>query len=532
MNFQNRIVSANLEDGTLDISFPYSPDLVEVVRGLPDRKWVKSRGKWTVPYSEYHCKKVVEILTPYKFDFDARVERLAAGAKKTKVVYFPNRDGLFEFQSEAVEFTHQRGGRVILGDEMGLGKTIEALAWVRERPDLEQILIVCPASVVYKWEREIKKWVGENETVGILLTGKQPIPQTRWLIMSYAIMTSQQQQLRNLVWDLVIFDEAHKLKEPESLRSRCAATLPNTYAMLLTGTPMLNRPRELFNLLHYLNPNEWDNFFSYAQRYCDAHKNYFGWDFTGASNLTELNERLKKYMIRRTKKEVLTQLPDLTRTRLPVECRKDDIQEALESLKLWLIENGSTGASRAEAMVRLSKLRQAVGISKVKVTVDLAQEILDENSSQKLVIYAVHKSVVSMLEESLKDYHVSTITGETAQEERQKRIDNFQNHPYPRVMIISSAGGEGIDLFRADKIIFAEREWTPASEEQAEARCHRMGQKNAVEALYLIASGTIDVDMDMLIESKRDLFKTVVGQDVVKTSGKTIDEFFALIKNR
>lgn len=531
INYKERTVTANQIEGLLEIEFPYDSRLVELVRTLPDRKWNKSRSLWTTPLSEFHARKVIETLTPHDFDFDARVHRLADDKKKVSNAYFINRDGLFPFQSEAVDFIHKQGGRVILADEMGLGKTVEALAWVRERPDLRKILIVCPASVVYKWEREIKKWVGEDESIGVVTTGSQKIPDTRFYLMSYAIMVAQQQELRLVEWDLIILDEAHKIKSKDSQRSRSAMSLSYRYAILLTGTPLLNRPIELFPLLKYLNPGEWTDMFRYAMRYCDAHKNYFGWDFTGASNLPELRERIKTYMIRRTKKEVLDQLPDLTRTRLPVKVKREEIKQALEELQVWVKENGGDKGARGETLVRLAKLRQAIGIAKVPVAVEIVEDILEQSESQKVVIYAVHHVVVDMLEQALKKWGVSTITGEVSQQDRQKRIDAFQNRHSPRVMVISSAGGEGIDLFRADRLIFVEREWQPGTEEQAEARCHRMGQKNAVEAIYLIASDTVDCKMDMLIESKREVIGNLIKMDLIEThSNNTVDEFIKMIK--
>lgn len=532
MNYKGRTVSANVPNKTLDISFPYDTRLVDAVRKLPDRKWDKKRGVWTVPYSRYHAKQVLAGLEKLEFDFDPRIFKLAEDDTKVRVTYFQNRDGLFPFQSEAVDFIHKNKGRVIIADDMGLGKTIESLAWIRERPDLQSILIVSPSSVVYKWEREIKKWVGEDQTVSVIRTGKESLPDSRFLIMSYAIMVSQQQKLALKKWDVMVLDEAHRIKSLTSQRARSAHSLLADHTLLLTGTPMLNRPMEMFSLLKMIDPVEWNNYFKFGVRYCDGHKNYFGWDFTGASNLGELKDRMKGVMIRRTKGEVLDQLPDLTRTRIKVEVRRAEITQALSSLQVWLQENGrGTKENRAEAMVRLTKLRQAIGLAKAPVVVDMVEDILEQNDSQKVVVYAVHHSVVAYLESAMKKWGVSTITGEVPQQDRQKRIDAFQNRHSPRVMIISSAGGEGIDLYRADKIIFCEREWVPGVEEQAEARCHRMGQKNAVEAMYLIASETVDRQMDDLIERKRDLVKELVGQDQVRVTQNSADEFMDMIKS-
>jgi SWI/SNF-related matrix-associated actin-dependent regulator 1 of chromatin subfamily A len=163
-------------------------------------------------------------------------------------------------------------------------------------------------------------------------------------------------------------------------------------------------------------------------------------------------------------------------------------------------------------MVHLSVLRQAIGRAKIPVVVEFAEGVLDADEDTKIVIYAVHRHVVAQLEQLLRKYGVTTITGDVPNEERSVRCDRFQNMHMPRVMIISSAGGEGIDLYRSSVIIFAEREWSPAVEEQAEARCHRIGQKGAVEAIYVIAQDTIDEDIDELIESKRAILGQVISQ--------------------
>ena len=532
MSSWDKTATVKLESKEIWLDSPYDLRIVEAIREIPGRKWNSKASVWILPYTQYHAQRVIDDLTRFGFTIEPRIVRMAEKDKKVTVTYMMNRDNLFPFQSEAVDFVHKAQGRVILGDDMGLGKTIEALGWIRERPELKSILIVCPASVVYKWANEIKKWVGENEPVEVITTGSQPLPSVRFLIMSYAIMVAQHQNLIRQEWDVLVLDEAHKVKSQKAQRTRCAKSLQYTHCLLLTGTPVMNRPMELFSLLNMLNPVEWDNFFHYGQRYCAAKKTYFGWDFSGASNLNELRDRLKTYMIRRTKKEVLIQLPDLTRTRIPVEVKKFEIEEALKSLTQWVKENGHSNGGRAEAMVRLGKLRQAIGLAKVPIVLDMVEDILEQDESQKVVVYAVHHSVVQLLLEGLKKYGVSSITGETSQAERQLRIDNFQKRAMPRVMVISSAGGEGIDLYKADRVIFNERAWTSAEEEQVESRCHRFGQKNAVESIYLIASATVDRDMDALIESKRGLIMDVIGLDAVETIRATQDEFLSLVERR
>lgn len=531
MGSYSKVAQANFIDKVIEISFPWHQRDVDLVKTLEGRKWNPEKSLWTVPLTEFHSECVINTLESHGFTVDSRIHRLAEGKKKVSVTFQMNRDGLFPFQSVGVDFIHQNMGRVIIGDDMGTGKTITALGWARERQDLKTIVIVCPASVVYKWENEIYKWVGDKELVQVVTSGNfQLYHHAKWTIISYALMVSKQQELRDFHIDLLILDEAHKIKDMKAQRSRCAHSLPAKYALLLTGTPMLNRPIELFSLLRLINPVEWKDWFQFAQRYCDAHKTYFGWDVSGASNLPELKHRLEKYMIRRTKKEVLDQLPELTRTRVPIVVKKAEIKAALDSLKHWVEENGTSGANRAEAVVRLSKLRQAIGLAKVPVVAEMVEDLLEQGESSKIVIYAVHHAVVAALAESLKKWGVTWITGEVSQLERQERIDKFQNRMNPRVMIISSAGGEGIDLYRSQTVLFCERDWTPGAEEQAEARCHRMGQKNAVEAIYPVADDTVDRDMDYLINQKREIFRELIGLDEVKTVRNSEDEFFKMLK--
>jgi SNF2 family DNA or RNA helicase len=236
----------------------------------------------------------------------------------------------------------------------------------------------------------------------------------------------------------------------------------------------------------------------------------WGWDLSGATNLDELTERMKTTMIRHTRREVLDQLPDLTRTYLPVDITNEkEYKQALSEIQK-LIRN----QQRAKALVRLSYLRQAVGRGKVKAAITWSRNFL-KSTNEKLVLYAHHKDVVRRLCDALAEFGVQSITGDVGNKERQRRVDAFQNLPRPRVMVLSSAGGEGIDLFKASNILFVEREWTPAAEEQAEARLNRIGQKSAVTAWYLIARGTVDEYISRLIDDKRRLLHEVIRLDDV-----------------
>jgi len=513
-----RILTPNMNTSRIDITSEYNLDVVNAIKLIPDRTWDIGRKMWSIPMTSFHLRFAMDVLKDYGFDVSARLYTLV----EDKPVRLLKRDGLYDFQSEAIDFINRANGRVLLAEEQGLGKTIEALYWLSTKPDINTILVICPASVIYKWEAEIKKW-DKSRTIQVLRTSKEELSTKNYIIMSYSIMTRRNIELTEQVWDCVIWDECHRLKDGKAQRSRAAKSIESKYILALSGTPLVNRPVEFYNILHIINPSQWGTWWTFTQRYCSAHNTYWGRDVTGASNLEELSARLANTMIRRLKKDVLQELPDITRTKIPILVDASEINQAYRNLWETLHKDREdTGGNNV--LAQLTTLRQAVGRAKVSTVVELAKDLLDANSEKKIVIYAVHKEVVRMLEEELRPYGVSTITGDVNNEERSKRQLKFQNDYMPRVMVISMAGGEGIDLYRADSILYVERGWSPAEEEQAEGRLHRIGQKCAVEAIYLIASNTIDEDIDNLIESKRYILGQVIIQPEIQTREANISD--------
>lgn len=262
----------------------------------------------------------------------------------------------------------------------------------------------------------------------------------------------------------------------------------------------------------------------YASKNCGAQYVGGAWYFppNGATNLEELGERVKYLLLRRTKQDVLHDLPDLTRTSIPLEIDNiKDYRKAIKDLRGWLKENKKEVMNPEHILTRLNSLRQIVGNGKVDAAVELAESVL--NDGKKVVLFCHHKEVLHRLQEGLKHYRVGVISGDVPPKKRQNLVDDFlKNSNAPlmqdsslQVMIITVAGAEGIDLFSASDIIFVEREWTPAKEEQAESRLHRNGQKNPVNAWYLVATGTIDEKFDAMVKSKRKMFKQVIRTDEI-----------------
>ena len=517
------LLNEKLKAPRIEIHFPFDWIAVDWCRDLPDRKFheLKSGKFWSVPASPYHANILITTvpkISNVTWQIDDRLYSMSETADKLKEAATSlsgrNLKNLYPFQSAGVRFLQAAGGRAIIGDEMGLGKTVQALTFIRLEK-INQTVIVAPASVIYKWKDEAEKWLPSEFSAEVVPSSKSALPPTRLLIMSYTIATLRYRDIEKLKPELIIFDEVHYLKGQADKVKRVRAALSYSqsvpYILGLSGTPFLNRPIELFNILNLLSPSTWNSWWDYAKRYCDMDPVYGPAGpngVRGSSNREELAERLKMIMIRRTKKEVLDQLPDLNRVIMPVKIKMKDYHEAIKA--------------DVPTLVKINLMRQAAGAGKVAPAIEWSQNFL-ETSNDKLVIYCHHHEVVDRVVSALESYVVGVISGKVSNKERHRLITKFQNELRPRVLVITSAGGEGIDLFsKSDKfecnsLLFVEREWSPLYEEQVEARLHRNGQRSAVTAYYLSALNTIDQHFAEMVEEKREVFKEVVGSDTIET---------------
>lgn len=476
----------------IEISCPYSDGLKERIKLLPDREWDKENKVWWLPATPFHAKHVLAFGREHGFQLEIGVLKLVT----TPNIKPKNRDRLLQYQNYAVDFLHVNKNALI-ADAMGLGKTVEALTYLNEI-DAKRVLVIAPASVVGKWQQEVRTWTAS--TVSILKTGKDSVPESTYVIVSYGLVPTVYAKLRSVEWDVLVLDECHYISNPDAQRSRAVRAITARQIIGLSGTPFLNRPIEMFNFLNMIAPGQFHSKWKYAQRYCDLKHNGFGWEMKGATNTTELAERLKSIFLRRTKQDVADQLPSLTRSILPIQSNGHVVRR-----------------SRKYTIQDITKLRHEIGMTKVPVTIELAEDVLAD-PDRKLVIFCWHLDVVAELFKALKKYGVLKIVGEMPRADRDHAIDLFQTAPAWRVMIITKAGGEGINLYAASDIIMAERAWNPGIEEQVESRLHRIGQNNPVTAYYPILSGSLDEVVHELIEEKRVVFGDVIGNQYVETN--------------
>jgi len=449
---------------------------------------------------------------------------------------------LLDYQSEGVELISEYGGRVLLADEMGLGKTVQALVAVARNPDWQPVLVVCPASVKYHWARETLKFTGVRPRI---CEGQKPpdVQDFLWhlpavVVINYDILDYWVPLLKKVKFQTVVFDECQSLQNPKAKRTKAARKLCRSVSQILglSGTPLNNRPRELWSILNLLWPSEFPNLSSYQMSYCGPRLRPWGWDYNGSSNLKELNQRLVSLgMVRRRKADVLKSLPPKTRRMLPLDLTdREEYKQASTDFLGWMKKTHpekEKKAKKAEQVVKVGYLIRLAARLKMKAAVEWINQFLIE-TDEKIILFGVHKKALDVLQRRVKGKSVRVDGGVTGKH-RQAAVDQFQMDEKTRVFIGNiKAAGVGLNLTAASTVGFVELGWRPADLLQAENRPHRVGQINPVTVWYLVAGGTIEEKLCKLHQKKQTTIDSILDGEAVVDSFDLYDELIAELEKK
>lgn len=587
------------------IQFEYRPQIVEYIRGIKERKYLASKKYWKVPVDHTTYKSILELEKEYDFDLSdkSKDEIHKISHPISSDIDIPTlKMELRPFQKEGVS-SILKFKRCFLADDMGLGKTAQSIA-AMEKVNSFPCLIICPASLKYNWQKEIEMWTDRKSYIVEGLPKEILGPEGQvmgienveylkadfdFLIINYDLLyrslkkhkededvdldkdynkkeTHHKDLLKTMNFKSIIIDESHMCKNYKSIRTKAVKELAQgkIYRLALSGTPMVNRPSELIPQLDILERLEsMGGFWTYAKRYCNAHETYFGWNFSGFSNVEELHKKLKETcFIRRLKKNVVKDLPDKQRTMFPLEIdNRDEYNKLKKNFSEWLqnnmidtseyekqlnenklltenqrkllinarIKNKILSIQEAEAMVKIEYLKQITARGKLNRVKEFINNFL--NSDEKLVIFASHKEIYNDLIDEYKGKCAYVVGGMNAKK-KQEMVEKFQNNDKTRLFIgaIESAG-VGLTLTKSSTVAFIEFGWTPSVQDQAEDRCHRIGQKNFVNVYYFYGKNTIDEYILEIIQDKRKLFNSAMdgkrfnkGDDIKKVISKLMSE--------
>jgi SWI/SNF-related matrix-associated actin-dependent regulator of chromatin subfamily A-like protein 1 len=482
-----------------------------------DAFWVPELDQFICEHDPWVASEALEHLQQIREEHARAVGLVALSAATDAALEVPVLGGeLKPFQRAGVQYLLKQR-RSFLADEQGLGKTVEALAAI-EADGAYPAIVVCPASLKLNWMREIERWL-PTRSAQMLDGSRGGVAPADLTVVNYDIVAGRLEPLTALGPRAVVLDESHYCKNPAAKRTQaaqrlCAAVRREGLVLALTGTPLMNRPPELISQLRILG--RLGDFGSGAQ---------FGQRFRGPDAHQRLHWHLRaRCFARRLKAEVLPQLPAKTRAVVPValdnepeyRLAEEDVIAWLRSqpLDLSVLDAKVAAALRAERLVRLNALKLLAARGKLHAALHWIHDFL--SSGEPLVVFARHREIQhAVLERFPSALHV---LGDDSQRARDEAVRAFQSPDGNQLIVCSiEVAGQGITLTRSSNVTFLELDWTPAKHDQAEDRCHRIGQQDAVNATYLLAADTIDETIAMLLERKRAVIGAV-------TDGREQDE--------
>ncbi len=447
---------------------------------------------------------------------------------------------LYPYQEEGVRFLMarpkelKRRNHKLLADEQGLGKTAQAIV-AAQRLAVKTMLVICPVSVKYNWKRQIQLWgLADEKDIHIVRDTRDSIPSSaNIIVVNYDLLRYPfiLKQLRSRLYDVIVFDEAHRLKNMNASRTKLVLGKQGiarqaVVKWALTGTPVQNRPIEFWPILTTMAPGVIEphgGWVAFGRHFCEGRIDEdYGefdpvtrkkWNFKRASNLAELRERLKPFMLRRELKDVYQQLPALMEETVYLEVPVDDHPEIIIQKNDPRIARFEDEEFDPEAEMPLATIRRIIAECKVPQVFQYLDDSLQ--SVDKLVVFTYHRKVTEQLAGLLSKagYNPVVLYGGVNAEKKQKLVDRFIDDPTSRVFVGQlTASGEGIDGLQkvCATVVFAEIDWSAGGMLQAKSRLHRIGQTRPVTVRYLIADNTIERVMASVLERKNNVISRIM----------------------
>lgn len=461
---------------------------------------------------------------------------------------------LFPYQEQGILFA-AKAGRCLIADEMGLGKTIQAIGTaelLRKEEGISSVLVICPTSLKYQWESEIKKFTNSSVRVieGSHLKRKEQYEKEEFYkIVSYNSAANDIKILNHLQADLVILDEAQRIKNWKTQIATAVKRIESEYLTVLTGTPLENKLEELYSIVQYIDPFCLGPYYKFLHDYqiCDPETG----KVVGFTNLNHIGDLLSHSLIRRRKKEVLFQLPERIDKVLTVPVTKeqmemhDEFQYTVNLLvRKWRHQGFLTEKDRKRLLLSLGQMRMVADSTfildqktrfdtKIDELMNIIREMID-NGTEKIVVFSQWERMTRLVAQELDKAGIlyKSLHGSVPSEKRKDLINDFNNDTEVRVFLSTDAGSTGLNLQSASLIVNLDIPWNPAVLEQRIARIHRMGQQRNVSVINFVSAGTIEERMLNTLKFKSSMAEGVLdtGIDSIFMEDKKFDQLMKSIE--
>lgn len=460
---------------------------------------------------------------------------------------------LYPYQREGALFA-ATNGRVLIADEMGLGKTIEAIAAAEMMIrflGIDKILIICPASLKYQWKAEIEKVVDRQAQIisGPLLERRRQYRQeSLFKIINYDVVRRDAEAIQRLGPDLIILDEAQRIKNWKTRLAQSVKQLQSPYTIVLTGTPLENRLEELHSIIEFIDCHHLGPLFRFLDRHQLINKEG---KMAGYKNLNDLGRSLEKIMIRRNRRKVLEQLPGRVDKNYFVPMTSDQVA-IHEEYREWVARLVSkwrrcrflTEEEKQRLMMALQKMRMVCNSTYlIDETTDSGNKIKEletqldeifEDPEAKIIIFSQWLRTMDLIIRFLNrhKWQYVFLHGGVPSIKRGDLIEKFREDKNCRIFLSTEAGGVGLNLQQASFVINMDLPWNPAVLEQRIGRVHRMGQKNVVRVINFIAEKSIEHSMLSLLKFKKSVFSGVLddGDDQVVMGESRFNQFIKTVE--
>lgn len=474
------------------------------------------------------------------------INRIKESAKKTFKVPANLHAELRPYQEEGFRWMSRLahwGAGGCLADDMGLGKTVQAIALMLNRAKLGPQLVIMPTNVLVNWQQELDKFAPAL-SVKVLNQGDrkamvEAADAGDVVICTYGLLVTETELLTSRVWTTIVLDEAHAIKNRDTQTSKGAMMLQGDFRLLLTGTPLQNHLSEIWNLFQFANPGLLGTFQQFTDRFIlPVERDH------DRERQRLLRTMLSPFMLRRTKEDVLNELPEKTEITLRVEL-SDEEQALYDNLRQQAIVNIEEGKNAAfQALAEITKLRQAacnprlinpklkIQSSKAQAFINLVRQL--HLGGHRALVFSQFTKHLALIREELDKLFNEGISylymdGSTSANERSKLVRQFQTGDDTLFLISLKAGGVGLNLTAADYVIHLDPWWNPAIEDQASDRAHRMGQDRPVTVYRMITAGTIEEKIIRLHQNKRSMADALL-QDANLFSQINAEEVIKLLK--
>lgn len=556
----------SLENDAIAIRVPYERVIIKAVKQIPAVSWNADKHYWEAPNSSVinvmeWAEKFDVVVQPdvsaMSSEVTARMNQFIEASRSTDAkVEIPNLQGdLLPYQHAGVAYA-ANARRTFIADDMGLGKTLQSIATLEYVWDSYPAVVVCPPSLVLNWVAEWNRWLPNRKIAPVI--NRKDFPEKGSydvVVIGYSNIAHWEKRLTG--HRSYIFDESHYAKTPTAQRTKAAVKIAKSahkdgIVLCLTGTPVTNRPNEYASQLDILGRlKDFGGLWGFYRRYCGAFQDNFGqWNISGNSHLDELNERLRgTCYIRRTKDQVLSDLPPVVHSKVLVEgnpaamkeyikAEKDILLYIAERARQLALEQGkpSYGAAiaamiRAEAnehLVRLSVLRRLAAKAKMEVAAEWINGRIE--NGKKVVVAAHHREVVDELARKFGNIRIQGGMSVEEVEENKRRFQTESIDTAPVIVLSIQAAKTGHTLTAAEECLFVELPWTPADLDQTYSRLHRIGQKGSVTSTYMLAAGTIDEEIYDLIQKKRSVVDAAIEGGEVSDENSTVQMIMRLFE--